>query len=144
MKLVNRHLAIELARDGEGARHLITAVIEGAESEVDARMAARSVVASLLVRTAVYGRDPNWGRIMMAVGKTGIPLVESQIDIFVNGIQIVAEGKAIAYNPQSVIAALDQHEVELRVNLSCGDGFGEAWGCDLTEEYVVFNSAYTT
>ena len=144
VKLVNRHLAIELARDGEGARHLITAVIEGAESEVDARMAARSVVASLLVRTAVYGRDPNWGRIMMAVGKTGIPLVESQIDIFVNGIQIVAEGKAIAYNPQSVIAALDQHEVELRVNLSCGDGFGEAWGCDLTEEYVVFNSAYTT
>ena len=144
VKLVNRHLAIELARDGEGARHLITAVVEGAESEVDARMAARSVVASLLVRTAVYGRDPNWGRIMMAVGKTGIPLVESQIDIFVNGIQIVAEGKAIAYNPQSVIAALDQHEVELRVNLSCGDGFGEAWGCDLTEEYVVFNSAYTT
>ncbi len=144
VKLVNRHLAIELARDGEGARHLITAVVEGAESEVDARMAARSVVASLLVRTAVYGRDPNWGRIMMAVGKTGIPLVESQIDIFINGIQIVAEGKAIAYNPQSVIAALDQHEVELRVNLNCGDGFGEAWGCDLTEEYVVFNSAYTT
>ena len=144
VKLVNRHLAIELARDGEGARHLITAVVEGAESEVDARMAARSVAASLLVRTAVYGRDPNWGRIMMAVGKTGIPLVESQIDIFINGIQIVAEGKAIAYNPQSVIAALDQHEVELRVNLNCGDGFGEAWGCDLTEEYVVFNSAYTT
>ena len=144
VKLVNRHLAIELARDGEGARHLITAMVEGAESKVDARMAARSVAASLLVRTAVYGRDPNWGRIMMAVGKTGIPLVESQIDIFINGIQIVAEGKAIAYNPQSVIAALDQHEVELRVNLNCGEGFGEAWGCDLTEEYVVFNSAYTT
>ena len=144
VKLVNRHLAIELARDGEGARHLITAVVEGAESDVDARKAARSVAASLLVRTAVYGRDPNWGRIMMAVGKTGIPLVESKIDIYVNGIQIVAEGKAIAYNPQSVIAALDQHEVELRTNLNCGDGFGEAWGCDLTEEYVVFNSAYTT
>lgn len=144
VELVNRHLAIELARDGEGARHLITAVVEGAESDADARKAARSVAASLLVRTAVYGRDPNWGRIMMAVGKTGIPLVESQIDIYVNGIQIVAEGKAIAYNPQSVIAALDQPEVELRTNLNCGEGFGEAWGCDLTEEYVVFNSAYTT
>ncbi len=144
VKHVNRHLAIELARDGEGARHLITAVVEGAYSDQDARKAARSVAASLLVRTAVYGRDPNWGRIMMAVGKTGIPLVESKIDIFVNGIQIVFEGKAIAYNVQSVIAALDQHEVELRVNLNCGDGFGEAWGCDLTEEYVVFNSAYTT
>lgn len=144
VKHVNRHLAIELARDGEGARHLITAVVEGAYSDQDARKAARSVAASLLVRTAVYGRDPNWGRIMMAVGKTGIPLEESKIDIFVNGIQIVFEGKAIAYNVQSVIAALDQHEVELRVNLNCGDGFGEAWGCDLTEEYVVFNSAYTT
>ena len=144
VKYVNRYLAIELARDGEGARHLITAVVEGAESDVDARKAARSVAASLLVRTAVYGRDPNWGRIMMAVGKTGIPLVESKIDIFVNGIQIVHEGKAIAYNVQSVIAALDRPEVELRVNLNCGDGFGEAWGCDLTEEYVVFNSAYTT
>lgn len=144
VKYVNRHLAIELARDGEGARHLINAVVEGAYSDVDARRAARSVAASLLVRTAVYGRDPNWGRIMMAVGKTGIPLVESKIDIFVNGIQIVHEGKAIAYNVQSVIAALDQHEVELRVDLNCGDGLGEAWGCDLTEEYVVFNSAYTT
>lgn len=144
VEYVNRYLAIELARDGEGARHLIMAVVEGAGSDVDARKAARSVVASLLVRTAVYGRDPNWGRIMMAVGKTGISLVESKIDIFVNGIQIVHEGKAIAYNVQSVIAALDQPEVELRVDLNCGDGFGEAWGCDLTEEYVVFNSAYTT
>ncbi len=144
VKYVNRHLAIELARDGEGARHLITAIVEGAYSDADARKAARSVAASLLVRTAVYGRDPNWGRIMMAVGKTGIPLVESKIDIFVNGIQIVFEGKAIAYNVQSVIAALDRPEVELRVDLHCGDGFGEAWGCDLTEEYVVFNSAYTT
>ena len=144
VKHVNRYLAIELARDGEGARHLINAVVEGAKSDADARKAARSVAASLLVRTAVYGRDPNWGRIMMAVGKTGISLVESEIDIFVNGIQIVAEGKAIAYNTQSVIAALDHPEVELRVDLNCGDGFGEAWGCDLTEEYVVFNSAYTT
>ena len=144
VEYVNRYLAIELARDGEGARHLINAVVEGAHSDIDARKAARSVAASLLVRTAVYGRDPNWGRIMMAVGKTGIPLVESKIDIFVNGIQIVHEGKAIAYNVQSVIAALDQPEVELRVDLNCGDGFGEAWGCDLTEEYVVFNSAYTT
>ena len=144
VKYVNRYLAIELARDGEGARHLITAVVDGAYSDADARKAARSVAASLLVRTAVYGRDPNWGRIMMAVGKTGIPLVESKIDIFVNGIQIVFEGKAIAYNVQSVIAALDRPEVELRVNLNVGDGFGEAWGCDLTKEYVVFNSAYTT
>ncbi len=144
LKHVCRVLAIELARDGEGAQHLIEAVVEGAATDEDARNAARSVVSSLLVRTAVYGRDPNWGRIMMAVGKTGIPFTEGNIEIFVNDIQIVADGKAIAYNPQSVISALGQDEVTLRVRLHSGDGYGQAWGCDLTEEYVVFNSAYTT
>jgi glutamate N-acetyltransferase/amino-acid N-acetyltransferase len=98
----------------------------------------------LLVRTAVYGKDPNWGRILMAVGKSQIPLDESKIEVFVNDIQIVFEGKAISYSITSVVAALAEDEVRLRVGLHVGDGFGEAWGCDLTEEYVVFNSAYTT
>lgn len=137
-------LSIMLARDGEGANHLISVVVEGAMSDDDARVAARSVASSLLVKTAVHGRDPNWGRIMMAVGKTGIPLDESKIQVFINGIQIVEDGKAIAFNPQSVVAALGKEEVELRVHLNVGDGVGQAWGCDLTEEYVVFNSAYTT
>ncbi len=141
---VCKHLARELARDGEGARHLIKAVVEGAHSDGDARKAARSIVSSLLVRTAVHGRDPNWGRIMMALGKTSIPLVESKIEIFINDIQIVVDGGAIAYNTQSVVAALGKDEVALKVKLNVGDGYGEAWGCDLTEEYVVFNSAYTT
>ena len=144
VKQVCKHLARELARDGEGARHLIEAIVESAHTDADARKAARSVASSLLVRTAVYGQDPNWGRIMMAVGKTAIPLDESKIEIFVNDIQIVHEGKAIAYNVQSVISALGKDEVTLRVRLNVGDGYGEAWGCDLTEEYVVFNSAYTT
>lgn len=141
---VCRHLARELARDGEGARQLITGVVDGAKSTEDAQLAARSIVSSLLVRTAVYGRDPNWGRIMMAVGKTGIELDESKIQIFINGIQIVEDGKAVAFTPGSVIGALGRDEVELKVNLNIGDGRGEAWGCDLTEDYVVINSAYTT
>lgn len=141
---VCKHLARSLARDGEGAQHLITAVVEGAHSDDDARKAARSVVASLLVKTAVYGRDPNWGRIMMAIGKTAIPLDESKIRVFINDIQIVEDGKAIAFNTQSVVSALGEDEVTLKAQLFVGDGYGEAWGCDLTEEYVVFNSAYTT
>ena len=141
---VCKHLARTLARDGEGAQHLITAVVGGAHTDEDARKAARSVAASLLVKTAVYGRDPNWGRIMMAVGKTGITLDESKIQIYVNGIQIVEDGKAIAFNTQSVVSALAEEEVTLTTELNVGDGWGEAWGCDLTEEYVVFNSAYTT
>jgi glutamate N-acetyltransferase/amino-acid N-acetyltransferase len=141
---VARHLAREIARDGEGARTLMEAVVEGAESDVDARRAARSIVSSLLVKTAVYGRDPNWGRVMMALGKSEIKVKEPKIRIFINDIQIVAEGKAIAYNVHSVVSALAQDEVRIRVSLDIGDGTGTAWGCDLTEEYVVFNSAYTT
>jgi glutamate N-acetyltransferase/amino-acid N-acetyltransferase len=141
---VARHLAREIARDGEGARTLIEATVDGARTNEDARRAARSIVSSLLVKTAVYGRDPNWGRILMALGKTGIELEEPKIRVYVNGIQIVAEGKAIAYNIQSVVSALGEDEVHFRVSLDIGEGSGVAWGCDLTEEYVVFNSAYTT
>ncbi|MDA1258116.1 MAG: bifunctional glutamate N-acetyltransferase/amino-acid acetyltransferase ArgJ [Chloroflexi bacterium] len=144
VRYVTRWLAREMARDGEGAQTLIEVTVEGAHSDDDARVAARSVAASLLVRTAVYGKDPNWGRILMAVGKSQIPLDESRIQVFVNDIQIVEDGKAISYSIPSVIAALGEPEVRLRVGLNVGDGFGEAWGCDLTEEYVIFNSAYTT
>ncbi|MBI2965079.1 MAG: bifunctional glutamate N-acetyltransferase/amino-acid acetyltransferase ArgJ [Chloroflexi bacterium] len=138
------HLAKEIARDGEGAKHLIEATVEGARSLQEARRFARSIVSSPLVKTAVYGRDPNWGRIMMALGKTELPVDESKIQIFIGGIQIVEAGIAIQYFPQAVIAALGQPEVRLRVNLNAGSAVGVAWGCDLTEGYVVENSAYTT
>jgi glutamate N-acetyltransferase/amino-acid N-acetyltransferase len=141
---VCQHLAIEIARDGEGATKLIEVTVEGAHTDDDALKASRECASSLLVKTAVYGRDPNWGRIFMAVGKSEIPLDESKIDCFVNDIQIVADGKGISYNIQSVVTALGGDRVRLRVALNVGDGYGRAWGCDLTEEYVVFNSAYTT
>jgi len=141
---VSQYLAIEIARDGEGATKLIEVTVNGAHSTDDALKASRSCAASLLVKTAVYGRDPNWGRIFMAVGKAEIPLDESKIDCYVNDIQIVHAGKAISYNIQSVVSALGGDQVRLRVDLNVGDGTGVAWGCDLTEEYVVFNSAYTT
>ncbi|MBI4305142.1 MAG: bifunctional glutamate N-acetyltransferase/amino-acid acetyltransferase ArgJ [Chloroflexi bacterium] len=138
------HLAKEIARDGEGAKHLIEARVEGARNAQEARVFARSIVSSPLVKTAVYGRDPNWGRIMMAIGKTEIPIEESKVQIFIGDIQIVEGGIAIQYFTQSVVAALGQPEVRLRVNLNVGNGAGVAWGCDLTEGYVVENSAYTT
>lgn len=138
------HLAREIARDGEGAKHLIETTVEGARSLQEARRFARSIVSSPLVKTAVYGRDPNWGRVMMALGKTELPVDESKIQIFIGDIQIVEAGIAIQYFPQAVIAALGQPEVRLRVNLNAGSAVGVAWGCDLTEGYVVENSAYTT
>jgi glutamate N-acetyltransferase/amino-acid N-acetyltransferase len=137
-------LAQMIVRDGEGATKFVTLQVEGAASQEDALKVAFTIAHSPLVKTALFASDPNWGRIFMAVGKSQIPLDESKIDVYVNDIQIVVGGRAIAYNVQSVVMALGDAEVRLRVGLNVGDGYGQAWGCDLTEEYVVFNSAYTT
>jgi len=137
-------LAKEIAKDGEGNTRLIEASILGAKTLQDARKAARFIVSSNLVKTAVYGRDPNWGRIMMAVGASQIELDESKIEIFVNDIQIVADGISTPYNHQSVVIAMNQPIIRLKVNLNIGKESSNAWGSELTEEYVVFNSAYTT
>ena len=144
LNAVCTHLAKELVRDGEGAGHVIEVNVDGARSESDARLAAREVSSSNLVKAMVHGRDPNWGRIMMAVGKSGIELDESKIDIFINGIHIVHEGKAIPYFADAVSAGMAADEVGFRVALNIGDGSATAWGSDLTEEYVTFNSAYST
>ena len=137
-------LAKEIARDGEGNNRLIETEIVGAKTTNDALLASRYVVSSNLVKTAVYGRDPNWGRIIGAVGASQIDLNESKIDIFVNDIQIVAEGVAISYNHQSIVIAMGEEVIRFKINLNIGDKSAKAWGSELTEEYVIFNSAYTT
>ena len=137
-------LAKEIAKDGEGNTRLIEATVSGAKTTEDARLAARYVVNSNLVKTAVYGRDPNWGRIIMAVGASQIPIDESKVEIFVNDIQIVSEGIAISYNHQSIVIAMSEEIIRFNINLNLGSNSGVAWGSELTEEYVVFNSAYTT
>ena len=138
------YLAKELVSDGEGAGHIMAVTVEGATTMADARCAAREISSSNLVKAMVHGKDPNWGRIMMALGKSGIELQESKIDIFINGIHIVHEGKAIPYYADAVVTGMTAHEVSFRVNLNIGDNSATAWGSDLTEEYVTFNSAYTT
>ena len=137
-------LAKELAADGEGARTLIEVVVDGAASDEEARKAARSVASSLLVKAMVHGRDPNWGRVMMAIGKSGAEFEESKVDLFIADIQMVHEGVAIPYLKDAVISAMGADEVRLSVDLNGGDASATAWGCDLTEEYVTFNSAYST
>ena len=137
-------LAKKLASDGEGARTLVEVVVDGAASDDDARKAARSVASSLLVKAMVHGRDPNWGRVMMAIGKSGADFDESKVDLFIAGIQMVHEGVAIPYLKDAVISAMAADEVRLSVDLNGGDASATAWGCDLTEEYVTFNSAYST
>ncbi|MFH1141652.1 MAG: bifunctional glutamate N-acetyltransferase/amino-acid acetyltransferase ArgJ, partial [Chloroflexota bacterium] len=137
-------LAKELARDGEGATKLIEAVVEGAKTVENARAIAREVVSSLLVKAAIHGNDPNWGRIIMAVGKSGVDIDETKIALFINDICIMEEGRPIPYFKDAIIAAMSASEVSLRIHLNLGEASATAWGCDLTEEYVTFNAAYTT
>ncbi len=138
------YLTRELARDGEGASHLITVEVSGAATLDDARKAARTISASNLVKSAVYGADPNWGRILMAVGRSGAAAAESKIDLFVNGVCIMEAGSPVPFHRDAVVALMRQPEVSIRVNLNLGPGEATAWGCDLTQEYVIINSAYTT
>jgi glutamate N-acetyltransferase/amino-acid N-acetyltransferase len=137
-------LAKELARDGEGARTLIEVVVEGAATAADARTAARTVASSILVKAMVHGRDPNWGRVMAALGRSGIDFEESKVDLFIAGIQMVHEGVAIPYLKDAVISAMSDADLRFGISLNGGDARATAWGCDLTEEYVTFNSAYST
>ena len=138
-------LAKDMVRDGEGAKKLIEVVVGEAASLADARKAAREISTSSLVKAMVHGNDPNWGRIMMALGKSGADMDESKIDIFVDDIKIVEGGIAIPYHKDSVVSAMaSSPDVRFRVNLSMGGATATAWGCDLTEEYVTFNSAYST
>ena len=138
------YLAKCIAGDGEGASRLIEVTVSGAPSEAEARLAARTVVSSSLVKAAVHGSDPNWGRIMAAVGRSGVEVVESKIDLYIAQVCLVKAGKPLPFSRQSLVRALSNNEVHVSLNLNLGSGIATAWGCDLSEVYVTINSQYTT
>ena len=138
------HLCKEIARDGEGATKLIEVTVEGARCLEDARKAARTVVASNLVKTAVHGADPNWGRIVAALGRSGAQVDENKLALYINEVCIMWEGHPIPFHKDAVVAIMQGPTVSFRIRLNLGEGAATAWGCDLSEEYVTFNSAYTT
>ena len=138
------HLAKAVCRDGEGATKLIEVRVEGAASDADARRAARGVAGSLLVKTAVYGEDLNWGRILAALGGSGADMTEDKTTLHLGGVCLYRRGRPLDYDERAARAALAGAEVELRLELGLGEGAATAWGCDITEEYVRLNSAYTT
>ncbi|MDE2938729.1 MAG: bifunctional glutamate N-acetyltransferase/amino-acid acetyltransferase ArgJ [Chloroflexota bacterium] len=144
LRQVCTHLTRELARDGEGATHLIIVEVAGAADTADARKAAKTVATSSLIKSAVYGADPNWGRLMMALGRSGAAAEEEKVDLFINGVCIMEAGKPIPFHRDAVVALMKRPEVTFRLQLNLGEGDATAWGCDLTEEYVIINSAYTT
>ncbi len=138
------HLAKAMARDGEGATKLIAVTVSGAASMADARLAARTIVSSPLVKAAVHGSDPNWGRVVAAAGRSGVELVEARIDLYIGNICLVNNGCPMPFNKGGVVKLLDGSEVAVTLNLNLGSAEATAWGCDLSEEYVTINSEYTT
>ena len=138
------YLARSIARDGEGASKLIEVIVNGAPSISEARLAARTIVSSPLVKTAVHGSDPNWGRIMAAVGRSGVAVEEARIDLYIGDICLVRAGRPLPFDRKEVIAVLDRSDVRITLQLNLGTAGATAWGCDLSEEYVAINSKYTS
>jgi glutamate N-acetyltransferase / amino-acid N-acetyltransferase len=144
LQQVCTYLAKEIARDGEGATKLIEVKVEGARNIADARMTARTVTTSALVKTAVHGADPNWGRVLAAVGRSGAYVEEMKTDVIIGDIVVLKGGTPQEYEEAEVVKIFQQPEVPIRVVLNLGKAAATAWGCDLSKEYVTINSQYMT
>lgn len=132
-----------LARDGEGAEHLIRATVRGARDERDARRVAKSLINSPLVKTMVHGADPNVGRLLMAVGKcVDADIAMARTDAWINGFQVVENGVRLPFDDAEVRATLRAEVVELVVSLGMGSSDATAYGCDLSRGYVDENASY--
>ena len=132
-----------LARDGEGAEHLLRITVRDAASERDARVVAKSLVNSPLIKTMVHGADPNVGRILMAVGKcTDVLINAARTNAWVNGYQVVGNGTRLDFDDAVVRMALGVEAVDIEVSLGVGSASARAYGCDLTKGYIDENAAY--
>jgi glutamate N-acetyltransferase/amino-acid N-acetyltransferase len=140
-------IAVELAhmivKDGEGATRFIEIEVAGGGSAADARKAARTIAESFLVKTAFFGGDPNWGRILAAAGRAGIKFNPDRADIFFNGVQVVKDGLDTGEEKKAA-RAINKKEVYVKVDLKRGKGASRVWTTDLSYEYVKINSAYRT
>lgn len=150
---VAQHLARAVARDGEGATCLIEVRVEGTADDGAARCLARTVCGSSLVKTAIHGRDPNWGRIVAAAGRAGVAFDPQAVALWLGEHQLMAEGQPLAFDrpaasaymrSRAAGAYLSDDTIEIRLRVGPGPGRGTAWGCDLSDQYVRINADYTT
>src|SRR5918992_5601533 len=141
---VARTLAREIARDGEGATRLVEVAVEGAASEESAAALAESVVGSNLVKTAVFGQDANWGRVLTAMGYSGEAFDPDGVELWFGSIKVFSGGEPVPHDEAEANATLGAGEVKITVRLSEGNDSATAWGCDLSYEYVRINGSYRT
>lgn len=141
---VGEYLAKAIARDGEGATKLIETTVIGAESDEAARKIVKSIIGSSLVKSAVYGADANWGRIIAAVGYSGQPVNVNTVDIRLGDIAVLEQSRPVKFDEEAALAYLKTETIQIHVNLHMGTGKATGWGCDLTYDYVRINAAYRT
>jgi glutamate N-acetyltransferase/amino-acid N-acetyltransferase len=150
---VAQHLARAIARDGEGATCLIEVLVEGSADDAGARAIARTVCGSSLVKCAVHGRDPNWGRIVAAAGRAGVAFDPEAVALWLGPHQLMAAGQPLPFDRPAASAYLRERAagaylrddtVLIRLRVGEGPGEGRAWGCDLSDQYVRINADYTT
>lgn len=144
LELVCKDLAKQIARDGEGATKLIEARVTGAKSNLEAQVIAKKIVGSNLVKTAIYGTDANWGRIIVAIGDSAASVAPEQLEIHLGGQCLFRNNEPQPFSEELAKEYLKKSEVQIIVQMSEGEGTGTAWGCDLTYEYVKINASYRT
>ncbi|MCZ7396988.1 MAG: bifunctional ornithine acetyltransferase/N-acetylglutamate synthase, partial [Candidatus Methanoperedens sp.] len=148
LELVCKSLAKMIARDGEGATKLIEARVKGAQSAEDAVKSAKAIVRSPLVKTAIFGKDPNWGRVVAAAGYSGAEVDQDKISLKFsnskNEAVLVESGRIVEGKLEVLKKIMESDEIIIEVGLGLGDFEATAWGCDLTYDYVKINAMYTT
>ena len=153
IEMVCQILAKNIARDGEGANCLLEVLVKGAKCSDDAINIAKSICNSALVKTAIHGCDPNWGRIISAAGNSGIKFNFNEVDLYIGNYSILKKGKLKQYDAQKVTGYIKSRMkakylvddiVRIKLDLHSGESNGKAWGCDLSKRYVEINSEYTT
>lgn len=137
-------LAKQIAKDGEGATKLIEVEVSGTKSDDDARMIAKQIVGSNLVKTAIYGADANWGRIIGAIGQSQPAIDPSSVDIAIGPIVMLKNSVPLAFSEEEAKEYLSNAAIQITVDLHQGAGKGKAWGCDLSYDYVKINASYRT
>ena len=137
-------LARAIVADGEGVTKVFEVHVTGAASESDARLAARTVTTSNLVKTAIHGADPNWGRILAAAGRSGAKVDAGRASIRIGGVAVFEHGAPRPFDPAAVRTVFERPDIEIALDLGFGEGVARAWGTDLSAEYVRINADYTT
>lgn len=141
---VSLSLAKQIARDGEGATKLIEVTVEGALTEQDAQRISKTIVGSSLVKTAIFGEDANWGRIVSAIGYSGVVLDPDMITVSIGTIKVVENGLPYGFSEKEAKSYLSNEEIQIFVQMGAGNEKATAWGCDLSYDYVRINASYRT